>query len=592
MNTALPLTKDLVGTEVEQDVFTYTLSDGQVHTTPGPVVSENLITQSEAFNLAPWTPFGTAPTITANADVGPLGGAATADEVTLGPINSGIYYVTTVPGIYTFSVWVRLISGDGDFSFNYYSAGPNVSFLQSAVATSTWQRMSFTFDGDLFPNSNVAILHTASQSATGVFEFFGAQLNPGTTATPYVPTSGSAATATSLPTTPATFGSTLSIAVAGSDAGKSAPALNLQSDQQGVVINLATDQWSDALTVMPFGDSITHGWTANDWVTQGLTTDQGYRGPLWQSFVSAGALINFVGDQTDGPSTLLSQANAGYPGETTAQMLARLPYLLAEEQPQAILLMGGTNDVTQGIPTATTIANLTAMLNMIDAANPDTHVYLSEITPLEYVSGAPALNAAIDSLVQSASAMGQNVSLVSQNNFPSGDVIYDGIHPTDAGYAVMAQNFYNAMLDQQPLAGGTPGGTVATISPGTLNAVGGAGNDLLIGNSGNNILTGGPGNDVFIGGGGTDTFIGGGGANEFDIKPVAGAITVADFLPQNGDFLAWDHITGLTSLATLNTHVTVVAGSDVVNLSSFGVNLTVTLTGYTGNLNNSSFLTS
>ena len=65
--------------------------------------------------------WGQYPVVTANVDPGPNGGASTADEVTLTSANSGLYYQTNVAGTYTFSVWVRLISGDGNFALNYYS---------------------------------------------------------------------------------------------------------------------------------------------------------------------------------------------------------------------------------------------------------------------------------------------------------------------------------------------------------------------------------------------------------------------------------------------------------------------------------------
>ncbi|MCB8882202.1 VCBS domain-containing protein [Acidisoma cellulosilytica] len=590
LNAALPLTADLLFGEIEQDSFAYTLSDGLTYNQPGPIIDENLITQSEAFNAAPWTSFGTAPTITANAAVGPLGGkTATADKVKLSAASSGLYYPTTVAGDYTFSVWVKLVSGSGAFSFNFYSGSANIDYLQSATATTSWQRLSFTFTGDGNANSNIALMHSSTQSTTGTFEFFGGQLNPGTVAGDYLATTGTAVSANDYATGTATFGAALTVNVTG--ASGAANTLNLQSDSKGVVVNLATDQWSQALSIMPFGDSITHGWTANDWAIQGSTTDQGYRGPLWQSFIAAGALVNFVGDQSDGPSTLLDPENAGYPGDTTGQLLERLPNLLAEQNPQAILLLAGTNDLLQFVPQATIIANLNKMLLLIQASNPATHVYVSELPPNTGVSTVPALNTAIDAMVQQAIAAGLNVSLVSQSNFPSSDLIFDGTHPTDAGYALLAQNWYAAILAKQPLSGGTPGGSIATISPATLNAVGGAGNDLLIGNSGNNILSGGAGNDVFIGGGGNDIFVGGSGADEFDIKPVAGSITIADFTPSQGDFLAWDNIPGLTSLAILGSHVTQSAGSSLVDLSSFGVSLTVNLAGYTGSLSNSIFLT-
>jgi Ca2+-binding RTX toxin-like protein len=104
-------------------------------------------------------------------------------------------------------------------------------------------------------------------------------------------------------------------------------------------------------------------------------------------------------------------------------------------------------------------------------------------------------------------------------------------------------------------------------------------------------LSGGAGNDVLTGGGGADTLVGGAGADQFDIKAVAGQITIADFTPASGDMLVWDHISGLTSVGALNSHLTQTGGQSVVNLTSFGVNLTVTLANYTGDLSHSTFLT-
>ena len=140
-------------------------------------------------------------------------------------------------------------------------------------------------------------------------------------------------------------------------------------------------------------------------------------------------------------------------------------------------------------------------------------------------------------MVSSASAAGQNVSLVSMSNVTSGDIGADGTHPTAAGYSVIAQNWYNAILAKQPDQGGTPGGTTATINPSTVNLVGGSGPDFLIGNSGNNIITAGSGADVLSGGGGTDTLVGGSGADRFEITAAAGSVTILNFNPSQGDYL-------------------------------------------------------
>ena len=205
----------LTNGQMVQDVFTYTVSDGNTYTQTTTQTIQNLIPQSEAFNDPTWVHFSTgdSPVVTPNVDTGPNGGASTADAVTLTSPTSGLYYQTNVAGTYTFSVWVKLVSGDGDFALNYYSHSANQDDMETLVANGTWQRVSLTFTGDGDTFSNVALMHAASQSACGTFEFWGAQLNPGSTVEPYVPTSGSPVTTVVTSTTPLVVGSTLTIDV-------------------------------------------------------------------------------------------------------------------------------------------------------------------------------------------------------------------------------------------------------------------------------------------------------------------------------------------------------------------------------------------
>lgn len=95
---------------------------------------------------------------------------------------------------------------------------------------------------------------------------------------------------------------------------------------------------------------------------------------------------------------------------------------------------------------------------------------------------------------------------------------------------------------------------------------------------------------MLMGGGGNDTLIGGSGADQFDISAIAGTMSILDFLPSQGDMLVWDHINGLASTAALTGHYTQTGGQTVINLSSFGTNLQVTLANYTGDLSHSIFL--
>jgi acyl-CoA thioesterase I len=68
--------------------------------------------------------------------------------------------------------------------------------------------------------------------------------------------------------------------------------------------------------------------------------------------------------------TLLAQntgwnmINAGVPGDTSEQGLARLPALLEEHQPTLLMIVLGGNDFLKKVPLSQTVANLNNMIQM------------------------------------------------------------------------------------------------------------------------------------------------------------------------------------------------------------------------------------
>lgn len=132
--------------------------------------------------------------------------------------------------------------------------------------------------------------------------------------------------------------------------------------------------------------------------------------------------------------------NAGVPGDETAGMLARLDRDVLRLRPQVVFVMGGTNDMHRGRPVAATDANLTAIVDRLQARG--VRVVLFTLPPSNRTPGRVAAeNAGIRRV-----AAEQRVRLVdvyarlgrSDGRWQPG-LSYDGVHPSPAGQHVMAE---------------------------------------------------------------------------------------------------------------------------------------------------------
>lgn len=190
------------------------------------------------------------------------------------------------------------------------------------------------------------------------------------------------------------------------------------------------------LRILPLGDSITYGYRSSD--------GNGYRLDLLDQL--AGNNVTYIGSLNSGSMT--NNANEGWSGYRIA-WIGDKGKRSFPERPNVILLMAGTNDMIFNDSIADAPTRLGTLIDECILACPDAVVIVAQITPLLDPLGdstgedkTVAFNAAVPAIVQQrVSGNNSKIVLVDMQNAVnglSGSDLYDGIHPTDAGYAKMA----------------------------------------------------------------------------------------------------------------------------------------------------------
>jgi hypothetical protein len=163
----------------------------------------NLLLQSGDLSNAAWIKFGNiaaAPTVTGNQVVAP-DGTTTAARAVFPAVSAGAGSLlaqapTVTSAAYTFSVWLRGSVG-GERLYLFTTADTSVYYRTAVTLTTAWQRFTLTTATLTAAAWNFEIgtdLRDAGQSATPAQTIFawGAQLEVGSAASPYIPTASAA----------------------------------------------------------------------------------------------------------------------------------------------------------------------------------------------------------------------------------------------------------------------------------------------------------------------------------------------------------------------------------------------------------------
>ena len=307
-----------------------------------------------------------------------------------------------------------------------------------------------------------------------------------------------------------------------------APSGIIADLSEGVVTRLFTTSEEVPFKILPLGDSNTRGFPNN-------AALGGYRTRLWERLVADnGFNINFVGQATSGPEHIdrnhegrggftidhLIDNSSNFEGfnQPKAPLYTTIEDALNYAQPDAVLLMAGTNDILQGKPVETALTDLENLVGRIVNTMPDTQVLVSSIIPNSSNENrqqrTTEFSEQVEEIVVAPRANTHpNIRFVDLFNLPfvAADYDDDGIHLSASGYDKLADEWY-AQIRMLP----SGEETLTDVQ----HLIGSAYDDTLIGDDQANIIRGGEGNDWLIGGAGEDTFI---------LAPGEGTNTIADF---------------------------------------------------------------
>lgn len=210
--------------------------------------------------------------------------------------------------------------------------------------------------------------------------------------------------------------------------------------------------------IMASGDSITVGAQSTD--------TGGYRVPLFHLTYQAGQNMTFVGPSGAGPATVDGvtfpenhDGHSGYFIDRIGTRKGLLPLMapnLAKFSPHIVLLMIGTNDINTQLELSTAPTRLASVIDTVTESSPNTLLVVAKLVPTRtdsLNSDVQKYNAAMEDLVADRVAAGKHVLLVdmygafTKNSNYKNALLFDGLHPNDAGYAVMADVWYDAISE-------------------------------------------------------------------------------------------------------------------------------------------------
>lgn len=206
-----------------------------------------------------------------------------------------------------------------------------------------------------------------------------------------------------------------------------------------------------------------------DSITQGDTTFNSYRRPLWHRLQAAGASVDFIGTLTSNfqgppPNPDFDLHHEGHRAWRADEIRNSLPGWLTTYTPDVVLVHLGTNDALQNHGGANflaeTIADLEGIIRTLQSDNPNVTVLLAKLIPTTEIvenNRITSLNAQIDGIASRTTTLDSRVVVVDQSSgFSLATDTNDGLHPNSSGETKMANKWFDALNTQGLVNSGSP----------------------------------------------------------------------------------------------------------------------------------------
>ncbi|MDR0424370.1 MAG: GDSL-type esterase/lipase family protein [Clostridiales Family XIII bacterium] len=199
-----------------------------------------------------------------------------------------------------------------------------------------------------------------------------------------------------------------------------------------------------AVTIMPFGDSITLG------LGSGLGSSlAGYRGYLYDSLSGSDLAFDFIGSNRTGLSNNVDPDHEGYLSLRIDQLTPKVLDAVSGTDPDVILLYAGTADLTLNYRLGTAIDRFEALLDEVRAAAPYARIIVSTVidpATRSLQSRVDTFNDDIRQLVADRAGY-EPIWLAEMSGvLRTGTDHFSALVPVDSGYRKMADVWEDAIL--------------------------------------------------------------------------------------------------------------------------------------------------